>query len=79
MVMIGRFSSDDPGWREPWDREPERKNDDAEWAGLDPRPKRKAIKGQRIKGAKVQRGGAKEQRSKGAEGNDTGAPPRYPE
>lgn len=51
MVMIGRFSSDDPGWREPWDREPERSQDDADWAGLDPRPRKKGTKGQRCKGA----------------------------
>jgi hypothetical protein len=66
MVMIGRFSSDDPGWREPWDREPERVNDDADWVGLDPRPRRKAA-------ASRSSQGAKDQRSKGAEGKD---PPR---
>jgi hypothetical protein len=40
MVMIGRFSSDDPAWREPWDRETEPANDDGDWAALDPRPRR---------------------------------------
>lgn len=39
MVMIGRFSSDDPGWREPWDREPDRARDDADWDGLNPQPR----------------------------------------
>lgn len=39
MVMLGRFSSDDPGWREPWDREPDRNcRDDV--PVLNPRPKR---------------------------------------
>src|SRR5262245_54616573 len=36
MVMIGRFSSDDPSWREPWDREPDRARNDADWDGLNP-------------------------------------------
>lgn len=40
MVMIGRFSSDDPGWREPWDRETSAANDDSDWPDLDPRPTR---------------------------------------
>ena len=31
--------SDDPGWREPWDREPERSRDDADWDGLNPQPR----------------------------------------
>lgn len=51
MVMIGRFSSDDPGWCDPSDRESERSQDDADWAGLDPRPRRRGGKGQRCKGA----------------------------
>ena len=58
MVMIGRFSSDDPGWREPWDREPERVNDDGDWVGLDPRRTRKGAKDRRGKGAKGKERGA---------------------
>jgi hypothetical protein len=42
MVMLGRFSSDDPGWREPWDRDTEPANDDGDWAAFDPRPRRVA-------------------------------------
>jgi hypothetical protein len=71
MVMIGRFSSDDPGWCDPWDREPERSQDDGDWVGLDPRPKRKRVQGQRCTGAE-------DQRSKGAEGKESEAEPEGP-
>lgn len=40
MVMIGRFSSDDPGWREPSDRDTEPAHDDADWPAAEPRPRR---------------------------------------
>jgi hypothetical protein len=65
MVMIGRFSSDDPGWREPWDREPDRERDDPDWAGLDPRPRR--------------RDDAKRPRSTGPERMETEATPETPQ
>jgi len=49
MVMIGRFSSDDPGWREPWDREPDRARDDDDWVGLNPRSQRAGARMRRAK------------------------------
>jgi hypothetical protein len=50
MVMIGRFSSDDPGWREPWDRDTEPAGDDADWPDLNPHPRRTTRRGAQQRG-----------------------------
>lgn len=61
MVMIGRFSSDDPGWREPWERDAAAAKDDADWPDLDPRPRRQAQREPRDRNRKDAKPSQKEQ------------------